>query len=241
MSEDSEVPPPAEDCPRCGKPETLCVCKDIAPLDNKIAVLILQHPQEQDRSLGTARLAALSLKSAVFKIGLSWPSLSKALGRQADPRRWATLYLGSADPAMEAPGQAVVALDAKGKRLPIQEMALAGIEGVIVLDGTWSQAKTLWWRNAWLLKSKRVVLAPPRPSLYGKLRREPRREALSTIEAVGMLLSRLEERPEIEAALSETFAKLLDRYKANPPVAEKVPGAGAGPRRDWRRGRSRRT
>jgi hypothetical protein len=225
----ADISQPAEDCPRCGKPETLCVCKDIAPLDNKIGVLILQHPQEQDRALGTARLTALSLKNAVFKIGLSWPSLSKALGRQADPRRWATLYLGSADPAVLAPGQAV-------------EMALADIEGVIVLDGTWSQAKTLWWRNAWLLKSKRVVLAPSHPSLYGKLRREPRREALSTIESVGMLLSRLEERPEIEASLGATFAKLLERYRAHPPVMEKVPGAGAGPRRYLRsRGRPRRT
>ncbi len=221
-----------EDCPRCGKPETLCVCQDIQPIDNTIALLILQHPQEQDKALGTARLTALHFKNAVFKTGLSWPSLTKALGRTADPKRWATLYLGSADPAMIAPGQSVVALDAKGKLLPIQEMALADIEGVIVLDGTWSQAKTLWWRNAWLLKSKRVVLDPTRPSLYGKLRREPRREGLSTLEAAGMLLAHLEKRPEIETALLATFANLLDKYRENPPVAAGTPrGAKAGPRR----------
>ena len=28
-------------------------------VDNKVSVLILQHPQEQDRALGTARLTAL--------------------------------------------------------------------------------------------------------------------------------------------------------------------------------------
>jgi DTW domain-containing protein len=221
-----------EDCPRCGKPLTLCVCQDIQPIDNKIALLILQHPQEQDKALGTARLTALHFKNAVFKTGLSWPSLTKALGRTADPKRWATLYLGSADPALIAPGQSVVALDAKGKLLPIQEMALSDIEGVIVLDGTWSQAKTLWWRNAWLLKSKRVVLDPRQPSLYGKLRREPRREGLSTLEAAGMLLAHLEKRAEIETALLSTFAKLLDKYRENPPVAAGTPrGAKAGPRR----------
>ncbi len=221
-----------EDCPRCGKPVTLCVCQDILPIDNKMALLILQHPQEQDKALGTARLTALHFKNAVFKTGLSWPSLTKALGRTADPKRWATLYLGSADPALIAPGQGIVALDAKGKLLPIQEMALSDIEGVIVLDGTWSQAKTLWWRNAWLLKSKRVVLAPSRPSLYGKLRREPRREGLSTLEAGGMLLSHLENRREIESALIATFTKLLEKYRENPPVAAGTPrGAKAGPRR----------
>jgi len=233
LSEDNvtEVAP-VPDCPRCGKPETLCVCQDIQPIDNKIALLILQHPQEQDKALGTARLTALHFKNAVFKTGLSWSSLTKALGRAADPKRWATLYLGSADPAMLAPGQSVVALDAKGHLLPIQEMALADIEGVIVLDGTWSQAKTLWWRNAWLLKSKRVVLAPSRPSLYGKLRREPRREGLSTLEAAGVLLARLENRPEIETALLETFGKLLDKYREHPPAAaEGLRGVKSGPRR----------
>jgi len=227
---------PVAECPRCGKPETLCVCRDIQPIDNKIALLILQHPQEQDKALGTARLTALHFKNAVFKTGLSWPSLAKALGRAADPKRWATLYLGSVDPALVAPGYPVVALDAKGNMLPVQETALADIEGVIVLDGTWSQAKTLWWRNAWLLKSKRVVLAPSRPSLYGKLRREPRREGLSTLEAAGMLLARLENRPEIETALLDSFGKLLDKYREHPPVAAAgLPSAKAGPRRRFHR------
>jgi DTW domain-containing protein YfiP len=232
QNEIEAVPAVVEDCPRCGKPLTLCVCQDIQPIDNKIALLVLQHPQEQDKALGTARLTTLHFKNAVFKTGLSWPSLTKALGRAADPKRWATLYLGSADPAMIAPGQGVVALDAKGNLLPMQDMALADIEGVIVLDGTWSQAKTLWWRNAWLLKSKRVVLDPRRPSLYGKLRREPRREGLSTLESAGMLIAHLEKRGEIETALLATFSKLLDKYRENPPVTAATPrGAKAGPRR----------
>ena len=127
-----------------------------------------------------------------------------------------------------------MALDAKGTLLPMQDTALADIHGIIVLDGTWSQAKTLWWRNAWLLKCKRVVLAPSRPSLYGKLRREPRREGLSTLESVGMLLGRLEKKPEIEASLLATFTKLLDKYRQQPPpprAAETLPGVKALPRR----------
>lgn len=183
------------------------------PVANRIAVLILQHPQEQDRDLGTARLTASRLAKAVFKVGLSWPSLTKALGREADPRRWATLYLGSAKASELAPDREVVALDGKGKLLPDQAAALKGIEGIILLDGTWSQAKTLWWRNAWLLKSRRVILGPGRPSRYGKLRREPRRDALSTIEAAGMLLSRLEGKPEIEKELVSSFEELLANYK----------------------------
>jgi DTW domain-containing protein len=71
------------DCPRCLKPQALCVCEGIAPIDNKVSLLILQHPQEQDRELGTARLTVLHLKDALLKIGLSWPSLTRILGRPA--------------------------------------------------------------------------------------------------------------------------------------------------------------
>lgn len=120
-------------------------------------VAILQHPQEQDRLLGTARLAAYQLRNATLKIGLSWPSLSKALGREVDPKRWAVLYLGSAKAAELAPRQEVVVLDRKGQAEAQQAAALRDLEGVIVLDGTWSQAKALWWRNAWMLKCRRVI------------------------------------------------------------------------------------
>jgi len=240
LSDDGDTPaadtpaaatPAASDCPRCLKPAALCVCADVAPIENRVALLILQHPQEQDQDLGTARLTALHFANAVFKIGLSWPSLAKALGRPADPRRWATLYLGSAAPAELAPDRAVVALDAKGKLLPDQDAALAEIEGIILLDGTWSQAKSLWWRNPWLLKSRRVVLNPAAPSLYGALRREPRKESLSTLEAAALLLGHLEGRPDIEAALTASFARMLARYRANAPARPKI---------DWRRGRGPR-
>src|SRR4051812_37790244 len=95
--------PSAAPCPRCLKPAALCVCADIMPVANRIALVILQHPREQDVDLGPARRAALHLKPAVLKIGLSWPSLAQAVGRPADPKRWAVLYLGSAKPAALAP------------------------------------------------------------------------------------------------------------------------------------------
>jgi DTW domain-containing protein YfiP len=203
----------ADSCPRCEKPAALCVCEGVAPIDNKVALLILQHPQEQDRLLGTARLATLHLANSAFKIGLSWPSLAKALGRPADPSEWAILHLGSAKAGDLPKDRELVVLDKKGVALPDQDRALAGVKGVVIFDGTWAQAKTLWWRNAWVLKAKRLVLNPRRASLYGELRREPRREGLSTIEAAALALSRIEQRPDIETALRASFANMLERYR----------------------------
>jgi hypothetical protein len=87
------------------------------------------------------------------------------------------------------------------------------VGGLVVLDGTWSQAKALWWRNPWLLKLRRVVLSPARPSLYRTLRKEPRPEGLSTIEAIALCLSSIEGRPDLEEALLLPFRKLLERSR----------------------------
>jgi DTW domain-containing protein len=209
----NEAAGPAADCPQCHKPMALCVCDGIVPIESKLSVLILQHPQEQDRLLGTARLTSLHFRDAVMKIGLSWPSLSKILGRTADPHRWAILYLGSVKAASLAPEREIVFVNRKGELEPNQDSLMRDIEGIVLLDGTWSQAKALWWRNAWMLKCRRVVLGPRRPSRYGKLRREPRRDGLSTIEAAGMLLSRLERRPDIEEKLAASFERMLERVR----------------------------
>jgi tRNA-uridine aminocarboxypropyltransferase len=223
------------DCPHCHKPIPLCVCDGITPIETRISVLILQHPQEQDRALGTARLTVMHFANAVLKIGLSWPSLSKALGRPvADPSRWAVLYLGSAKVADLDTKSDIVAINRKGEVEDHQRAILKDIEGIVLLDGTWSQAKALWWRNAWMLKCQRVILGPQRPSRYGTLRREPRRDGLSTIEAAAMLISSLEKRPDIAETLHASFERMLTKYRevqrAEPALAPKP-----RPRRDFRR------
>ncbi|MCA1453962.1 DTW domain-containing protein [Bradyrhizobium sp. BRP22] len=225
---------PVPDCPHCGKPMPLCICDSVTPIKNRIALLILQHPQEQDRALGTARLTARHFEDAVVRIGLSWPSLSKALGRPVtDPSRWAVLYLGSAKVADLDTEAEVVAIDRKGALEPNQRGILGRIEGVVLLDGTWSQAKALWWRNPWMLKCQRVLLGPRQPSRYGQLRREPRRDGLSTIEAAGMLLAALEKQPDIAETLNASFERMLARYRQ---VQRTMPELAPKPKkRDFRR------
>jgi DTW domain-containing protein len=233
---------PAEaipECPRCLKPLPLCVCNSIEPIKNKVALLILQHPQEQDRALGTARLTALHFKDAVLKIGLSWPSLSKALGRPVhDPSRWAVLYLGSAKAADLAASSEIVAINRKGEVEDHQRAILEDIEGIVLLDGTWSQAKAMWWRNAWMLKCQRVILGPAQPSRYGKLRREPRSDGLSTIEAAGMLLAGIEKRPDIAATLNGSFERMLAKYREVQSVMPEL-APKSKPKRDYRRRKRR--
>jgi DTW domain-containing protein YfiP len=203
------------DCTRCEKPLDLCICESIQPLKSRLHVLILQHPQEPDKDLGSARIAHLALPNSTLKIGLSWPNLKAALGKEAQGSRWAVLYLGSGVKAKGPPPTHPPVLqfvDKKGMALD-QPVSPRDLDGIVVLDGTWSQAKALWWRNAWLLKLKRVVLNSPNKSLYRELRREPRRECLSTIESIAETLEALKEPAQTSSGLKKTFETLLDRKR----------------------------
>jgi len=182
------------------------------PVDNKIAVLILQHPQEQDRVLGTARLIVETLGKATLTVGLSWRNLNHALKAPAEARDWGVLYLGSMHAAKEK--GPLVALDRKGEPLADQASARAGLKGLVVLDGNWAQAKALWWRNPWLTKLRRFVVVPDGPSLYGDLRREARPDAVSTLEAVGLALSVLEDDSAVRERLLAPFRALLAKARA---------------------------
>lgn len=216
---------PPTDCTRCGKPEGLCVCTELAALPKlapRLKCLILQHPQEPDHELGTARLTEILLPGATVRVGLSWPNLAKASGSAAmDPKRWAVLHLGSGvkGPAPAGPGLWFV--DKKGA-LRLEQPKPRDLDGLIVLDGTWSQAKTLWWRNAWMLKLPRAILVPSRKSLYGALRREPRRECVATIEAIAESLTFLGEPAAIGENLRAGFSALLEK-KQRPRKPDALP------------------
>ena len=188
------------------------------PVDNRVFVLVLQHPQEQREALSTAPLIAGALRQAKVVIGLSWPSLARALGGTADSKRWAVLHLGAARAPLDKQRE-IELLDRHGDILPDPTAILRGLQGIVLLDGTWSQAKTLWWRNPWLLRLHRIVLTPPRPARLGRLRREPRREALSTIEAAALALRHLEPTPEPADALLAALDELLAAARGRPSAS----------------------
>ncbi len=203
-----------DSCATCFKPPAYCLCKALPhpPLKPKLDILILQHPQEPDHLLGTARLAALALRPHAFlKIGLSWPNFKRALGREADPKKWAVLYLGSGAKSARPLSPGLHLVDKKG--VPLEETPQ--LEGLVLLDGTWSQAKTLWWRNAWLMKLRRAVLIPAQPSLYGAIRKEPRKECLSTLETIAEALNQLQALSRSDSdRLTGLFQSLIAKAKA---------------------------
>jgi hypothetical protein len=149
---------------------------------------------------------------------LSWPNLSRALGRPADPRRWGVLYLGSARPSALASGREIIVLGRGGEPVADGDAILRSLDGIVLLDGSWKEAKTLWWRNPWLLKLHRLVLNPSLPARLGRLRREPRRDALSTLEAAALVLRHLEAGPQAADALLAALDRLMLQARRPAPA-----------------------
>lgn len=192
----------ANACATCHRPTAACVCDRIVELATTRRVLILQHPQEQDALLGSAQILVAMLPKAKLVIGLSWPNFAAALGEEdADIKRWAVLF-----PDRDSPGERVA--DRRGNVLEA-----SSLEGIVVLDGTWSKAKTLWWRNPWLTKLNRLTLKPVKPSIYGRLRAEPQREYVSTLESVAGALTLCGEPADVQQSLERVFRTLVQRVR----------------------------
>lgn len=176
-----------ERCPNCRKPTaapSLCMCAEANALKEtlpptSLKVLVLQHPQEPDKELASATLAKTLFPNVTITVGLSKANLAHALGAPKntiiDPKKWAVLFLGTQTQKAQFSSEA-------------PQNQFFGLEGIVVLDGNWRQSKTLWWRNPWLLKLKRISLNPNKRSAYGAIRREPRPDCLSTMESIGLSL-----------------------------------------------------
>jgi DTW domain-containing protein len=184
------------------------------PQPSSFRWVVLQHPQEPDVQLGSAALLVRCLKGAELKVGLSWRNHRAALGEDCQPSQWWVLNPDSK--LVLRPGEFAVT---QGKARLVEPNKPAGI---VLLDGTWSQGKALWWRNPWLLKLKRVTICPASPSLYGSLRREPRAGAVSTIEAAAELARFLGEK-ENGDYLRNSFSGMLREYRARKAAARARP------------------
>lgn len=210
-----------ERCTGCGAPLSGCVCDLMKPISSKFNLMILRHPQEAKSKLGTAELLAKACPKLVLKTGFSWRNISHAFGSETKPSEWVVLFLGSKKlhPRIAETGEPLVLVDKKGAPLENQNESKK-IRGIILLDGNWSQSKTLWWRNAWLTRCQRGILNPTRKSQYKNTRREPRKESLSTLEALASTLEALESSGNNAEALRDVFSKFLERQRGPKPVRE---------------------
>lgn len=176
-------------CERCRRPEVVCYCRFVTPLATRTRVVILQHPRERDVPINTARIASLCLPDAELHVGTRW---DRPFGDAARPA--ALLYPG--------PG----AID-------VEETPPPGPITLVVVDGTWWQARKLVRSNPELARLPRYAFRPPKPSDY-RIRKEPQADYVSTIEALVHMLGVLERDRERFEAMLVPFRAMVDAQLA---------------------------
>lgn len=172
----------------CKRPLTHCLCSLIPSLPSRTRVLVLQHPDEAEHALNTARLVALGLQNVELLVAEKIANIEQYIGQEG--YRACVLF-----PAEEA--QVLRAYQDDQQPLLL-----------IVPDGTWRKARKILHCNPQLAALPRVTLPAGLSSRY-RLRKAPNTQALATVEAVSYALSTLE--PEVDfSTLLRPFDALIE-------------------------------
>lgn len=193
----------------------MCYCALVPRLDTATRVVILQHTRERDMALGTARMASLCLPQAELHVGVDWSARPAVMQALSDPARPAILLY---------PGEGAIDILTAPPTGPVT---------LVVVDGTWSQARRVVRDNPSLQALPRYGFTAPELSRY-RMRREPDAAYCSTIEALMHVLGVLEGDPPRFRALLAPFEAMIDAQLAceasSPPERPRVVRPRRAPR-----------
>jgi len=165
---------PRARCFRCRRPSVDCYCSVVKPFASTPRFVILTHPKEARHRFGTGRIVRLCIRNSLGIEGVDFSEKEDANRIIQQPGLF---------PVVLYPGPGATNLS----RLTVSErMALvpAGLElNVFVVDGTWKTARKMIRLSRNLRGLPFVCFDPPTPSTF-RIRRQPRVDFYSTIEAV---------------------------------------------------------
>ncbi len=163
------------------------------PVASATRVVFLQHPRESRVAIGTCRMAHLALTGSELYRGVSFETHPRVRALAADTTgAVAVLYPG--DDACEP-----------------ESLAGAPPRTLIVVDGTWHQARAMWRANPALHRLPRIGFMPSTPGNY-RIRREPAPHCLATVEAVAEVLGRLEGDAARFRPMLQAFDRMVEQH-----------------------------
>lgn len=182
-------------CLRCLRPQDLCYCAHLPTVPTRTRLEVIQHPHERTHPFNTARLVRLCMPNAAVHV----PTPG---------------FTGTLELRVDVPDDAAVLFphpDATDLRdLPETQWPST----LLVLDGTWGHAKRVYRENPWLQQLRHVKLKPSAPSNY-RIRREPKPEYISTIEAIVEALRVVEPDNRDVELLLRAFDRMIDQQIAH--------------------------
>lgn len=189
-------------CSACFRPEKTCICDFITPIENQIELGILQHPDEEQNSKGTAIIARLSLQNLSCWAGENFSNDSDFCSWLQEDKVY-LLYPPTQDNNPEYSNVTLEQLGTLHRELQSKNKRLK----VLMIDATWRKSYKIMQLNPKLQKLDRVALQPSQHSEY-RIRKQKDELSLSSVEAIHDLLSNLEGSKQKYQPLLLAFAKM---------------------------------
>lgn len=189
--------PPGETrqrCLKCFRTPQLCYCQSVGKIDNQTEILILQHRRERMHPFNTARIVDRTLINGqlICRRNEELAAMDLPIAAHAG-----LLYPGK---------DAQLLTDISPDQRPQQ---------LVILDGTWHHAKTLYRDVKQLQRLPKYRLAPRKPGQY-RIRMEPNETSLSTLEAVAAALQQLEPETKNIGSLMAAFNCMIEKQLDHP-------------------------
>lgn len=188
-------------CTHCLRPQKVCICDFIQPIDNLIEIGILQHPTEAKLIKGTAIIAISCLKRCKHWVGESLTELPDLVAWLNDCKPVLLLYPETEDSNHLVKIQSIE---------EIKSLSTASFK-ILILDGTWRKTFKMVQLNPELNRLPRLALSPKKTSNY-RIRKQKDEQSLSTVEAIYELLLQLEGNIGVDAGLDK-FEPLLTAFE----------------------------
>lgn len=174
-------------CLNCQRPLKTCLCDVLVQLDCDYRLVILQDPNESKHALSSAPILQKTIRAAQLFVGEVFDPV-EILGED-----WMSnsLLVFPAEQAISA-----------------QQVCTQVVKNIILLDGTWRKVTRMLHSNEWLQQLPCLAIDVQCASQY-KIRKSPRADGLSTIEAAVYALNTLHEDQDFSPIL-KAFERMVD-------------------------------
>ncbi|KGY07363.1 DTW domain-containing protein [Vibrio sp. MarTm2] len=189
-------------CSQCGKSLKACICEWIQSLPSKVELVILQHPSETNRPMGTARILSLSLANSYCFVDENFSEHSELNQLLAEEGvHHFVLYPGEGAHSHQQVASKVA-----------QEQKVR----IILLDGTWKKAYKMWQLSS-NLQTLPLIRLPENLQGNYRIRKAPSDNSLSTVEAGYHILQLLEPEADFSPLISAFNQMIEFQIKQMPP------------------------
>lgn len=174
-------------CDACNRPTKTCLCDVIVTRRCAYELIILQDPKEARHALSSAPLLQRSIQDSRLVVG-EYFQPEALLG--PDWRKQCLLIFPGENPLSAA--------QARQRQF----------SQILLLDGSWRKVRRLLHLNPWLTELPCLAISPSAPSQY-RIRKSPRSDGLSTIEAAVAALNALDHSSNYSDILA-AFDRMID-------------------------------